>query len=92
MRKLEEFIDSQERAVVEYDEALVCRLIERGTVYDDHFTVGFKSGLETGVIMEKYFMAAQGNTQAIFLDQKDIYLLTSWKRKCILRLLLNRYR
>ena len=30
----------------EYDENLVRSLIERITVYDDHFTVEFKSGIE----------------------------------------------
>ena len=37
--------------VTEYDESLVRKLIERITVYDDHFTVEFKSGLETEVQM-----------------------------------------
>ena len=35
--------------VTEYDDSLVRRLIERLTVYDDHFTVEFKSGLEVDV-------------------------------------------
>lgn len=51
VRELEEFIDSQGGPVTEYDEALVRRLIEKVTVYDDHFTVEFKSGLETDVTM-----------------------------------------
>ncbi|MCD8396235.1 MAG: phage tail tape measure protein [Lachnospiraceae bacterium] len=38
-------------AVTEYDESLVRKLIEKITVYDDHFTVEFKSGLETEVTM-----------------------------------------
>ena len=46
---LKAFLDEQETQVVEYDEALVRRLIERITVHDDHFTVEFKSGLEIGV-------------------------------------------
>lgn len=37
--------------VTEYDDSLVRRLIERITVYDDHFTVEFKSGIETDVQM-----------------------------------------
>lgn len=51
VRELEEFIDSQGGPVTEYDEALVRRLIEKVTVYDDHFTVEFKSGLETDVMI-----------------------------------------
>lgn len=51
VRELEEFIDGQGGPVTEYDEALVRRLIEKVTVYDDHFTVEFKSGLETDVMI-----------------------------------------
>lgn len=51
VRELEEFIDSQDGPITEYDEALVRRLIEKVTVHDDHFTVEFKSGLETDVAM-----------------------------------------
>ena len=42
---LKAFLDEQETQIVEYDEALVRRLIERITVHDDHFTVEFKSGV-----------------------------------------------
>ena len=35
--------------VEEYEEALVRKLIERITVYDDYFTVEFKSGIEIDV-------------------------------------------
>ena len=45
------FIDSQGGPVTEYDEALVRRLIEKVTVYDDHFTVEFKSGLKTDIMI-----------------------------------------
>lgn len=51
VRELEEFIDSQDGPVTEYDKALVRRLIEKVTVYDDRFTVEFKSGLETDVMI-----------------------------------------
>lgn len=46
---LKAFLDEQETQIVEYDEALVRRLIERITVHDDHFTVEFKSGVEVEV-------------------------------------------
>ena len=36
-------------ALVQYDEALVRRLIEKVTVYEDKFTVEFKSGLMVDV-------------------------------------------
>jgi len=35
--------------VYEYDDALVRKLIERITVYDDYFMVEFKSGIEIDV-------------------------------------------
>ena len=34
---------------LEYEEALVRKLIERITVYDDYYTVEFKSGIEIDV-------------------------------------------
>lgn len=36
--------------VHEYDDSLVRRLIETITVYDDHFKVLFKSGIEVEVV------------------------------------------
>ena len=35
--------------VEEYEDALVRKLIERITIYDDYFTVEFKSGIEIDV-------------------------------------------
>ena len=48
---MEKMLDEMETAVTEYDESLVRKLIEKITVYDDHLTVEFKSGLETEVAM-----------------------------------------
>lgn len=39
----------QPTALVQYDEALVRRLIEKVTVYEDKFTVEFKSGVTVDV-------------------------------------------
>jgi len=39
------FLKEQPTSITEYDEALVRRLIEKITVYEDKFTVEFKSGL-----------------------------------------------
>ncbi len=51
-------IEDMEKAITElggkvreYDDALVRRLVERITVYDDRITVKFKSGIETEVNM-----------------------------------------
>ena len=39
------FLQEQPTALTEYNEALVRRLIEKVTVYEDKFTVEFKSGV-----------------------------------------------
>ena len=51
MKVVEDFLDRQQEEVDEYDEALVRKLIEKITVYDDHLAFEFKSGLETEVQM-----------------------------------------
>jgi site-specific DNA recombinase len=43
------FLKKQSIALTEYDEQLVRRLIEKVTVYEDKFTVEFKSGLTVDV-------------------------------------------
>jgi len=43
------FLEEQPIALVLYDESLVRRLIEKVTVYEDKFTVEFKSGLMVDV-------------------------------------------
>ena len=45
------FLDKQEGGITEYDEALVRKLIEKITVYDDRLVFEFKSGLEIEVQM-----------------------------------------
>ena len=51
MKVVEGFLEGQQEEVDEYDEALVRKLIEKITVYDDHLAFEFKSGLETEVQM-----------------------------------------
>jgi site-specific DNA recombinase len=43
------FLKEQPTALTEYDESLVRRLIEKVTIYEDKFTVEFKSGLTVDV-------------------------------------------
>ncbi|MEA4806193.1 recombinase family protein [Acetobacterium wieringae] len=43
------FLMEQSTALTEYDEALVRRLIEKVTVYEDKFTVEFKSGVTVDI-------------------------------------------
>lgn len=45
IKELQEFIAGQETNITEFDETLIKRLIEKFTVYEDHFTVKFKSGI-----------------------------------------------
>lgn len=45
IKELQDFIAKQKTDITEFDEALVKKLIEKITVYADHFTVEFKSGL-----------------------------------------------
>ena len=42
--EMRQFLDEQTENITEYDEQLTRRLIEKITVYGDHFTVEFKSG------------------------------------------------
>jgi len=43
------FLKEQPTAITEYNESLVRRLIEKVTVYEDKFTVEFKSGMTVDV-------------------------------------------
>ncbi len=43
------FLREQPTALTEYDEPLVRRLIEKVTIYEDKFTVEFKSGMTVEV-------------------------------------------
>ncbi len=45
LEELQEFIAKQKTDITEFDEVLVNKLIEKITVFADHFTVEFKSGL-----------------------------------------------
>ena len=45
IQDLQDFIKSQPSTITEFDEILVKRLITKITVFEDHFTVEFKSGV-----------------------------------------------
>lgn len=45
IKELQSFIAKQKTDITEFDETLVRKLIEKITVFADHFTVEFKSGL-----------------------------------------------
>ena len=49
MADMSTFLKKQSTALAEYDEQLVRRLIEKVTVYEDKFTVKFKSGVAVDV-------------------------------------------
>lgn len=46
---MDTFLREQPTTIIEYDEQLVRRLIEKTTVYEDKFTVEFKSGVTVDV-------------------------------------------
>ena len=46
---MKDFLNSQTVELLEYDEQLVRRLVERVTVYEEKFEVEFKSGVEMDV-------------------------------------------
>lgn len=46
LEDLDNFLDEQTETITEYSEALVRRLIEKITVYDEKLVVEFKSGLQ----------------------------------------------
>lgn len=45
IRDLQDFVKNQPSTITEFDETLVSRLIEKITVFEDHFTVDFKSSI-----------------------------------------------
>ena len=49
MADMSTFLKKQPTALTEYDEHLVRRLIEKVTIFEDKFTVEFKSGLTVDV-------------------------------------------
>jgi DNA-binding SARP family transcriptional activator len=52
IEEMREFLNSQATEVLEYDEQLVRRMIEKVTVYDERFEVEFKSGMTVDVERE----------------------------------------
>jgi len=46
IKELQDFIAGQKTGITEFDEALVKKLIEKITVFANHFTVEFKSGIK----------------------------------------------
>lgn len=47
--EMREFLEAQSAEMLEYDDLLVRRLIEKVTVYDERFEVVFKSGATVDV-------------------------------------------
>ena len=47
--EMRKFLDEQTEVITEYDEQLTRRLIEKITVYEDHFNVEFKSGTSVDI-------------------------------------------
>lgn len=47
--EMREFLNSQTTEILEYDEQLVRRMIEKVIIYDERFEVEFKSGMTVDV-------------------------------------------
>jgi hypothetical protein len=47
---MQEFLDKQNQKTKEYDEELVRRMVERITVYEEYFTIEFKSGVSIEIL------------------------------------------
>lgn len=48
---MKQYMKEQTEQIQEYDDSLVQRMIEKITVYDDRFTIKFKSGTSIDVVM-----------------------------------------
>ena len=48
---MKQYLKEQTEQIQEYDESLVRRMIEKITVYDDRFTIKFKSGTSVDIVM-----------------------------------------
>lgn len=44
-----DFLKEQSSGITDFDESLVRRLLQKITVFDDHFTVEFKSGVSVDI-------------------------------------------
>ena len=71
INELIEFIRKNKFRTLEYDNKLVRNIIKNVTVYENHFTISFKSGIETEILK------TDGNSQYIGEMLKTIlgYLL-----------------
>ena len=49
IQDLQDFIHQQPTTITEFDETLVKRLIMKITVFEDHFTINFKSGITINI-------------------------------------------
>lgn len=49
--EMKQFLTEQTEQIKEYDESLVRRMIEKVIVYEDKFTVKFKSGTSVDIVM-----------------------------------------
>ena len=49
--EMQQFLKEQTEQIQEYDDSLVRRMIEKITVYDDRFTIKFKSGTSVDIVM-----------------------------------------
>lgn len=71
------FLEEQTRAITEYSDTLVRRLIEKITIHDNKAVVEFKSGLqsESGDIERIFFRACRIKLRAFLYFYDKIYIM-----------------
>ena len=70
IQELLNFINSKPRTITEFDDALVRKLLEKVTVYDDYLEFRFKSGVTVSVESEYY--------DIIPLIMQEVEMLLAW--------------
>lgn len=81
LEDLDNFIDEQTEAITEYSEALVRRLIEKITVYDEKLVVEFKSGLQIEVEAQSKQARQSEMIRLSFLPCFDEMFIFLWYNK-----------
>lgn len=64
---MQQFLAEQTEQIEEYDESLVRRVVEKITVYEEEFTVEFKSGTSVDVDRRLYLQLAPCRNAGCFL-------------------------
>ena len=67
IKELQDFIAEQNTAISKFDEADVRKLIQKITVYEDRFTVEFKSGISVDITESKIALSIDNRNGCFYL-------------------------